>query len=384
MKVTVSVSGRFHAFDMAGQLHRHHDLDRLITSYPTFETPQYGVPAERVTSLLRYELINRGWHRYLERRLSRHVDFNSWYCDAFDRAAARHIPQTSDVFIGWASKSELGLQLARDMGALAVLDRGSSHALYNRRILREEYETFGVGKALVPEGIIQKELREYELADYILIPSEFVKRTFLEQGIPESKLITIPYGVDLRSFQPGVKRDSRFRVLYVGGMKLNKGVHYLLEAFDKLNLPGAELWLVGSKCEEIDRFFTMYSRNVTYFGHVPQSQLSDIYCQCSVFAICSNDDGFGMVVPQAMACGLPVICTANVGGADLITEGEQGFTVPIRSVDSIAEKLLWCYRNQEKCREMGASARQKVGSGFSWDAYGDNLVAELHARQQQS
>ena len=97
MNVTISLSGRFHAFNQAQQLHRHHSLERLITTYPKFEVKKYGVPPSRVKSLLRYELASRGWNKYLASRTSDWFDFHSWYCDAFDHAAAKHIPPSTDV-----------------------------------------------------------------------------------------------------------------------------------------------------------------------------------------------------------------------------------------------------------------------------------------------
>ena len=63
MKVTISLMGRFHAFYLAHELERHGYLERLITSYPVFETVKYGVPRERICSLIVHEILNRGWRK---------------------------------------------------------------------------------------------------------------------------------------------------------------------------------------------------------------------------------------------------------------------------------------------------------------------------------
>jgi glycosyltransferase involved in cell wall biosynthesis len=92
----------------------------------------------------------------------------------------------------------------------------------------------------------------------------------------------------------------------------------------------------------------------------------------------SLEEGFAMVQFQAMACGLPLICTTNTGGEDLITkDGEEGYVVPIRDVEALKEKILYLYENQDIAKEMGQKAKQKVENGFTWDNYGDRYYNNL-------
>lgn len=90
-----------------------------------------------------------------------------------------------------------------------------------------------------------------------------------------------------------------------------------------------------------------------------------------------------MVQPQAMACGLPLLCTTNTGGADLIVGGREGFVIPIRDVNAIKEKLLYLYEHQEECHEMGQAAKRAVQRGFTWNDYGDRMV-QMFARIVES
>ena len=90
----------------------------------------------------------------------------------------------------------------------------------------------------------------------------------------------------------------------------------------------------------------------------------------------SIEEGFAMVMPQAMACGLPIICTSNTGGEDIVRDGIDGFIIPIRDVEALKEKILFMYKNPERRREMGESARLRVQSGFSWDNYGAKMIGE--------
>jgi len=88
-------------------------------------------------------------------------------------------------------------------------------------------------------------------------------------------------------------------------------------------------------------------------------------------------DGFGMVVPQAMACGLPVIVTENVGAADIVTDGVDGYVVPIRDVAALKEKIRYLYEDPAARQRMSAAAVKKAGRHLSWDVYGDRLVSWL-------
>ena len=110
-----------------------------------------------------------------------------------------------------------------------------------------------------------------------------------------------------------------------------------------------------------------------------QSKLYKMFSQCNVFCIPSLEEGMALVQLQAMACGLPLICSTNTGGDDLISEdGREGFVIPIRSVSAIKEKIQFLYDNPTKCRAMGLAAKERVIKGFSWDDYGKRYVDFLN------
>jgi glycosyltransferase involved in cell wall biosynthesis len=375
VKITISVLGRFWLFYLAKQLQDHNLLGRLITSYPKFDAARYGISPDKVDSLLIHEIHNRAW-----RKISRFTEslFNPQYMifELFDRQAARHIMNQSDIFAGLSGCSLYSLRRARQMGAKTVLERGSSHMLYQRMILEEEYARFGMRKTVVHPQVVERELREYQEADFISIPSLYVKETFLQRGVPAAKLLHVPFGVDLTNFYPIPKVDKTFRVIHCGNLSLRKGVHYLLQAFWELKLPGAELWLIGSLPEEIRPFLKQFaSPAIRHLGPFPEPELHKYYSQGSVFCLASIEEGLAMVQVQAMACGLPLIITTNTGGADLVREGREGFILPIRDVAALKEKILYCYENPEEARRMGEAARERVRTGFTWADYGDKMMA---------
>ena len=280
--------------------------------------------------------------------------------------------------MGWSGSSLETIIEAKKQSKIFILERGSSHYSYQMNILKEEYNKYGLD--YIQNYLSwQRELLEYELADYISIPSSFVKRTFLEQGFDKNKLLVNPYGVDLKEFQQIPKEDKVFRIIFAGGGNLRKGYHYLLQAFYELNLPNAEVWHLGNVNNEIKLFLDKYKTDKWILkGHIPQNELYKYYSQGSVFVMPSLEEGFAMVQFQAMVCGLPLICTTNTGGEDLITkDGEEGFVVPIRDVEALKEKILYLYENQDIAKEMGQKAKQKVENGFTWDNYGDRYYNNL-------
>ena len=374
MKIAVSVFGRFHAFNLAQQLQKKDILHQLITTYPTFKAQEFSIADQRVISLLYLEFLSRFWTK-LPAKLKGDRNLQLFWLEWFDRDVTKIMRGDFDIFVGWSGACLWSFRRAKELGAFTVVERGSSHIQYQTEILQEEYERWGLKFTATHLGVYKRELQAYQECDRIAIPSLFVKRTFLDKGIPESKLIHVPYGVSLSEFYPLPKEDKTFRVIHCGGISLRKGVQYLLQAFYELNLPDAELWLVGSVDSEINPFLAKYeSDKILLKGKQPQNQLRWFYSQCSVFCIASIEEGLAMVQPQAMACGLPVIHTTNTGGEDIVRDGIDGFCVPIRDVESLKAKILYFYENPDKQYEMSKNALQQAKTSLSWDDYGEKII----------
>lgn len=370
MKINIAVVGRFHAFDLAKKLQDKKILNKLITTYPKVIVSKWEIKKEKVISEIFLELL---------RRYKQKIPFiSNSYLNTFiqknhAKKSAKYLSEC-DIFIGWSGSSLEALVEAKKLNKITILERGSSHYNYQMKILLE------TNKEFVPDyNTWQRELLEYQLADYISIPSSFVKRTFIENGIPEKKLLVNAYGVNLSEFKQIEKKDNIFRIIFCGSMSIQKGSHLLLQAFHELNLSNCELLHLGSVQNEMKKYLEKYkTANVILKGHQPQNKLFEFYSQGSVFVIPSLQEGMAMVQLQAMACGLPLICSTNTGGDDLITkEGEEGFVIPIRDVEAIKEKILYLYNNQDIAKEMGQKAKKRVESGFTWEDYGNRYIKNL-------
>lgn len=378
MKVIVSCGGKFHAFHLAEQLDKRGYLHKLITPFYSknrgilseFRRDKEEIDSAKAVTNIIPEVVGKGLKKIPF--LGDLVNWNYYSLEIFDNWASSQIDKC-DLFVGWSGYSLQSLRKAKSLGAVTILERGSSHILFQKEILEKEYANYGIKNKLVDNRIVQKELLEYQEANYISIPSEFAKETFVNKGIDPKKLIQIPYGVDLTNFRKIQKEDDIFRVIFAGSLSLRKGVHYLLKAFSELGLKNGELVLIGHQSKEIKPFMEKYKGCYRYIGKVLHLELYRYLSQGSIFVLPSIEEGLAMVIPQAMACGLPVICTTNTGGADIIRDEKEGFIIPIRDVEALQAKIVYLYKHEDKRKQMSEMALQRV-KGFTWDVYGRNMI----------
>ncbi|MDJ1179471.1 glycosyltransferase family 4 protein [Roseofilum sp. BLCC_M91] len=187
----------------------------------------------------------------------------------------------------------------------------------------------------------------------------------------------MPYGAPLDYFHPQPKKDSCFRALYVGRVEPRKGIHYLLKAWKNLNLSDAELCLIGIN-EFPSGWLDQYQDLFRYIPPVPHYSLNQYYSSASVFVFPSLVEGFGLVLLEAMACGIPVITTPNTAGPDIIMDGVEGFIVPIRDTEALQEKLDWCYDHPLELSQMGKAARKKAEQ-LTWSQYRKELQKHIYS-----
>ena len=170
--------------------------------------------------------------------------------------------------------------------------------------------------------------KECGLADRILVGSNFVRDTFLAEGFPSEKLCVIPYGANVELFSPVAPaekeqaEDGDFRVLFVGAIGQQKGVSYLLRAYEAFKGPGTKLTLIGNYKGDPD-VWAPFRDSFVHVPHLPRIQLAEMYRQADVMLFPSLFEGLGLVVLEAMASGIPVITTPN-GPATSYVMGRTG------------------------------------------------------------
>jgi glycosyltransferase involved in cell wall biosynthesis len=268
-----------------------------------------------------------------------------------------------------------------------VLFQLHPHPKSVRRILLDEI-------ALNPKGRVSLE-QEHELllsenefgklsteafaADTVITASSFTKHTLVENGISESRIRVVPYGVDLSSFRSSAdgKHGSEFHILFVGSWNQRKGLSYLVSAVAKLREEyPVVLHVCGRGITDRSLVTDILSGGVEFHSNISHSELTALYRACDVFVFPSLCEGFGHVILEAMSSGLPVITTKNTAGADTIEHGKEGFLVPIRDVDLLVEYLELLCKDRQLCREIGMNARIKAEQ-FTYEKFRERIIAVI-------
>jgi glycosyltransferase involved in cell wall biosynthesis len=212
----------------------------------------------------------------------------------------------------------------------------------------------------------QKRL-EMELADLVLVPSTFVEKT-IRSFHPEKTLAQAPYGVDREFWRPatGRRREGALRFIYAGQLSLRKGIPLLLEAWEKAVLRDSELELVGTwQLAESKR--VALPRGVTHWPPCSREALRERYRAADVFVFPSFFEGFGLVLLEAMACGLPAIASDSTAGPDVLTQN-CGRLIPTGNLEALVEGLRWFDRHREQLPALSRAAKDRA-ERCTWENY---------------
>jgi glycosyltransferase involved in cell wall biosynthesis len=303
-----------------------------------------------------------------------------WVYASLDRHVAGHHLHSLDAVYAYEDGAAATFHEAKRQSIMCLYDLPIPFYRTVFEIQLEEAQRFpDLAPALMaihePASKLERKEQELQLADHIFAASSVTKNSLLKVGIKPEKISVIPYGAPIEYFQPQAKIDKIFRALYVGRVAAHKGVHYLLQAWKELQLPEAELMLVGVN-DFPGGWLDQYAEVVRYIPSVPHASLNEYYSAASVLVFPSLVEGFGMVLLEAMACGIPVIATSNVGGSDIITDGVEGFIIPVRDVEALKEKLEWCDRHPLELAQMGRAARRKAEQ-LTWNLYRQRLASRV-------
>lgn len=303
-----------------------------------------------------------------------------WVYAGLDRHVAQHHLQGLAAVYAYEDGAATTFAVAKQLGILCFYDLPILFYRMAREIQQQEAQLFPELSASLqavqePEWKLKRKQQEIVLADHIFVASSITQQSLLREGVSPDKITVIPYGAPIDYFQPQPKQDKTFRALFVGRVGARKGIHYLIKAWQELQLPQAELMLVGLN-EFPETWLTKLPESIRYIPSVPHATLNQYYSNANVFVFPSLVEGFGLVLLEAMACGIPVITTPNTAGPDIITDGVEGFIVPIRDVEALKEKLEWCDSHPVELSQMGRAARRKAEQ-LTWEAYRQSLANQV-------
>jgi glycosyltransferase involved in cell wall biosynthesis len=275
---------------------------------------------------------------------------------------------------------------ARSRGLSCIYDLPIAHWRTLRRLLDEE-AALQPAWAPTMEGLIDsceklaRKDEELELADEVIVPSTFTRES-LKGQIDDHKSVTVAQFGAPRPIvtKPAQRSESEpLHVLYAGHLSQRKGFAYLIAAMSKLHIPW-RLSVAGHRPAnappQLDAF--LQDTRCRWLGHVPHSTLLEAMGGAHVLVLPSIVEGSAMVQREAMSAGLPLITTANAGGADIIVDGREGFIVPIRNPDAIAQRLTLLYEDETK-REEIAVAALACAARSGWEAYEAQIARLIEA-----
>jgi starch synthase len=370
LKVAIATVGRFWVLDLARELATLGHQVAFWSSVTRNVAASFGLPADSHRSLLPRLLPLLAMRRLGGSFLSPFA--NQQVIVRTDRLIARRL-EPCDVFIGMSGVAVESAQVARARyGAKVFIERGSRHVSSQKAIL-DDLRSRGMAGETVPSWVVERELAGYALADRIVVPSLHVEQSFLDLGVPAGKLFRNPYGVDLSMFAPvAVPRGGPPTLLFVGAWSYRKGVDVLVAAWRQLD--GVRLLHVGAVVDAP----LPDAPGFTHVDAVPQSRLRDYYAQAHVFVMPSREEGLALVQAQALACGLPLVCTDRTGGEDLqrmLDDPAWVSVVPCddaRALAAAIRAMLPKALDSNRDRVLGP-ARQQLG----WAAYGARYAQEL-------
>lgn len=223
-------------------------------------------------------------------------------------------------------------------------------------------------------------VREVELSDFAVGASTFTLKTLIKQGMAENCVHMAPYGVNIKDFKP--RRDFRkidkMRFLFVGSFSQRKGISYLLQAFKELENEGENisLTMAGRGIMDYELVKSYELKCLETHVNLPLEKLVELMQESDVFVFPSICEGFGLVLIQAMATGMPLITTYNTSGPDFIEEGKDGFLIEAQDVEAIKNKVRYFLQNPDEVKRMGQNAILK-SKDFTWERFSAEIIKSV-------
>lgn len=213
----------------------------------------------------------------------------------------------------------------------------------------------------------EQKRQEMNLADIVLVPSSFAERTIREYH-PNKNIARAPYGVDTKFWAPAAEmRPSQLlRFIYAGQLSLRKGTPQLIEAWKFAALRDAELELVGP-WQLSDGSLKTLPSNIVWQQPCAPEELLRRFQAADVFVFPSFFEGFGLVLTEALACGLPAICSESTAGPDIMLK-ECGRVIPTGNSEALIESLRWFSHNRHRLPELSRAARVNA-ERCTWEQY---------------
>jgi len=350
MTIHISVLTRFHSFELANAFAERGHRVILSTGYPRWWVAKHVDPSIELDT---YPILGTS-AKLLSKvapNTARLLEF--FFIDTFDRLVSRKKHSGVNAFLGWSGCSLHTMKAYAQDDVYTILERGSANI---------RWEQQNVPGVRTPEPVMAKEEAEYQLANAIHVPSNFAKSTFPEPL--QNKTTAIALGIDTDFYQvlPSDADPERpLTFCFIGMLNRRKGADLLFEAFQKVRQSlQIELIVIGT---EDGLTIPKACPGIRYLGTQSKSAVRDVLNAVDCLILPSRADGWGMVVTEALACGVPVICSDCAGAADLVNKRPLfGSVVSAGSIESIASAMFASKRISMDERRVRSQALKEITS----------------------
>jgi glycosyltransferase involved in cell wall biosynthesis len=296
------------------------------------------------------------------------------------RVAGRLAAETNSLLLSY---SYYGYDAFRSYGQAGILFQLHPHPLSVRRILEREVAehpdcAVSLGKEWelsLPQEDFDRLVAETRMAKKFLVASSFTRLTLIENGAPPQSIRVIPYGIDLQRFAPPENQreiSGPLRLLFVGTITQRKGIKHLLDALRLLGPAPVELTVCGRVVDDL-AIFKPFQKQIRIRPLVSFPELLAEYRSADLFVFPSVAEGFGHVLLEALASGLPILSTTHTAAPDLIEEGCEGFVIEPRRPDLIAARIEWALQHRPQLTEMQLAARTRAEQ-FPWGRFQQGVL----------
>ena len=355
MTISFSATNPSHFLPFARELAHERALGCFYCGYPPWKLPASAEMCVRTHSFR--TTVVYGLLKFAPERLrpSARTLF-TWQDRGFDRWVGAHL-EPCDFIHAMPGQAREVFRTARRLGVRTVLNHATGPVRDFVRILEPEYARVGLKlteHCPYDAEYFAREDEEYALADFHCVASSVVRDQLLARHVEASRIWKVPYGADAALFHlNGAAPPAEFRIAFAGQVCLRKGIKTLLDALTFQARPDWRADFYGGVQGETaqDRSAYAGATPVHFHGAVPQPALAQGLRESSVLVLPSLEEGFGLVVPQALACGVPVIVSDRVGGKDLIQHRANGSVIPAGDPNALAEELAWWAANPRRIQE---------------------------------
>lgn len=338
-----------------------------------------NIPGERVRSSWGYDVALRLEEQLARRGHRARSGVARWRTERFDRMLARTLPRhrPEAAFIFSDVGSQYTLPRCRELGIRTILSMVHGDVREEQQVLEREAETApDFFRIYLGDGSLDLEalawlharrLRDIELADRILVPSDHIAETLIRYGTSRDKITVIPYAADTCRFRPdsAKRHDKSCTFLFAGGITQRKGIKYLLEAWRRIRRPGWRLQLLGGLPSDPGPLVD-YLDDVEVLGRVSHAEMPAIMAAADVFVFPSLFEGSAVVTYEALACGLACVVTPDAGS--VVRDDIEGRLVPPGNIERLAEAMEQLGQDPDRRASMSVAARARAES-FDWPRY---------------